>query len=295
MIELLEGRFFKTFIAVMEEKSFSGAAAKLGYVQSTVTTHIQLLEQACNQKLFHRLPRGVKPTPAGKKMLKYAYQFIQLGTSIEEAMQELEQPKGKVYLRMQESFFITRFSLFLEQFLQQYPQIQLRIETGFHQDILKHVLEHAVDFGIVPRDPLRSDIEFIPLIDEHLIFIGSNDLVKKVQGEGSKLLNQELMISFGMDCLYHVQASHALQEAGIEVNDALELPSIEMIKQSVKYGIGFALVPEVAVRHELAAGDFQILPIHPGIYSTHGLIVHKNRELSYPAKLLKSETLKILK
>ncbi|MCY9656119.1 LysR family transcriptional regulator, partial [Paenibacillus thiaminolyticus] len=56
MIELLEGRVMKTFIAVMEEKSFSRAAERLGYVQSTVTTHIQSLEQACKQKLFHRLP-----------------------------------------------------------------------------------------------------------------------------------------------------------------------------------------------------------------------------------------------
>jgi LysR family transcriptional regulator, cell division regulator len=105
VIELLEGRFFKTFIAVIEEKSFSRAADKLGYVQSTVTSHIQLLEQACKQKLFHRLSRGVKPTEAGEKFLKYAYQFIHLGTSIEEAMNELEQPGGTVHLRMQESFF----------------------------------------------------------------------------------------------------------------------------------------------------------------------------------------------
>ncbi|WP_309273281.1 LysR family transcriptional regulator [Paenibacillus sp.] len=71
-IELLEGRFSKTFIVVMEEQSFSRAADKLGYVQSTVTTHIQLLEQACGQKLFHRLSRGVKPTAAGEKLMKYA-------------------------------------------------------------------------------------------------------------------------------------------------------------------------------------------------------------------------------
>jgi DNA-binding transcriptional LysR family regulator len=94
MIELLEGRFFKTFLAVMEEKSFSRAADKLGYVQSTVTTHIQFLENACKQKLFHRLSRGVKPTAAGEKLVKFAYQFVQLGSSIEEAMGEIEQPRG---------------------------------------------------------------------------------------------------------------------------------------------------------------------------------------------------------
>ncbi|WP_325053159.1 LysR family transcriptional regulator [Paenibacillus algicola] len=37
-------------------------ADRLGYVQSTVTTHIQQLEKISGQKLFHRYPRGIEPT-----------------------------------------------------------------------------------------------------------------------------------------------------------------------------------------------------------------------------------------
>lgn len=289
MIELLEGRFFKTFIVVMEEQSFSRAADKLGYVQSTVTTHIQLLEQACGQKLFHRLSRGVKPTAAGEKLLKYAYQFIHLGTSIEEAMNEIEQAQGTVYLRMQESFFLTRFSLFMQHFVKEFPKVKLRIESGFHQDILDQVLNHAIDFGIVPRDPKRNDILFYPLVEEKLIFVASAALAREVGREGLERLNQEAMISFGTDCLYHTQAGMALQDAGIDVMEAIELPSLEMIKQSVQCGIGFALVPEIAVKKELEDGDLKLLPVSSANDSMHGLIVHKNRELSYPARLLQAK------
>lgn len=292
MIELLEGRFIKTFIVVMEEKSFSRAADKLGYVQSTVTTHIQLLEQVCKQKLFHRLSRGVKPTAAGEKLLKYAYQFVQLGVTIEDAMNEMEQPRGTVYLRMQESFFLTRFSSFMQHFGKEYPEVKLRISSGFHQDILDQVLEHAIDFGILPRDPKRNDIVFYPLVEEKLIFIASNTLMTDVETEGVSRLNKEILISFGSICVYHTHASKALKEAGIQVKDAIELPSLEMIKQSVACGIGFALVPEVAVQHELDAGTFKVLPLCPESYSMHGLIVHKNRELSHPARLVKSELIK---
>ncbi|MCY9517793.1 LysR family transcriptional regulator [Paenibacillus apiarius] len=292
MIELLEGRYFKTFIAVMEEKSFSRAADKLGYVQSTVTTHIQFLEQACKQKLFHRLSRGVKPTAAGEKLVKFAYQFVHLGASIEEAMNEIEQPRGTVYLRMQESFFLTRISSIMQHFVKEYPEVKLRVESGFHQDILDQVLEHAIDFGIVPRDPQRNDLIFYPLVEEKLVFIASHALMKEVETEGLNRLSREVMISFGTICLYHTHASTVLQEAGIYVKDALELPSLEMIKKSVACGIGFALVPEVGVKKELDEGHFQVLPISPESYSMHGLIIHKNRELSYPAKLVKSELIK---
>jgi len=274
---------------VMEEKSFSRAADKLGYVQSTVTTHIHFLEHACKQKLFHRLSRGVKPTAAGEKLMKYAYQFVHLGASIEEAMNEIEQPQGTVYLRMQESFFLTRFSSFMQHFVKEYPEVKLRVESGFHHDILDQVLDHAIDFGIVPRDPQRNDIVFYPLVEEKLIFIASNALMMEVEREGLHRLSKEVMISFGTDCLYHTQASMAIQEAGIDVKEAIELPSLEMIKQSVQCGIGFALVPEIAVQKELDEGYFALLPISQASCSMHGLIVHKNRELSYPARLFKSE------
>ncbi|KEK22885.1 LysR family transcriptional regulator [Bacillus gaemokensis] len=289
MIELLEGKFFKTFIAVIEEKSFSRAADKLGYVQSTVTTHIQLLEQACKQKLFHRLSRGVKPTEAGLKLAKFAYQFIHLGMSLEDAMNELDQPKGTVHIRMQESFFLTRMSSLIQEFIGQYPKIKLRLETGFQPDILNQVLEHAIDFGIVARNVHRNDVIFYPLIEEKLVFIASETLAQKVESKGLNALNDEIAISFGTSCLYHTQANKTLQEAGIEGNSALEFQSIEMIKQAVKCGIGFALIPEIAVKKELEKEQFKTLPLCPPIFSTHGLIVHKDRELSFPAKLFKSQ------
>ncbi|MCY8151083.1 LysR family transcriptional regulator [Bacillus paralicheniformis] len=289
MIELLEGKFFKTFIAVMEEKNFSRAADRLGYVQSTVTSHIQLLEQACGQRLFHRLSRGVKPTLAGLKLSKYAYQFIHLGSTLEEAMNELDQPQGTVRIRMQESFFLTRTSLLIRDFIKEYPKIRLQLENGFQHDIVQQVQNHAVDFGIVPQNPNRPDILFTPLLEEKLVFIASNDLAEKVESESLGALSRETFISFGTSCVYHTKAGRLLQDAGIEGNSALEYPSIAMIKEAVKCGIGFAFIPEIAVKQELEAKQFKLLPVTAPIVSTHGLIVHQDRELSLAASLLKEK------
>ncbi|MGN9863957.1 LysR family transcriptional regulator [Bacillus swezeyi] len=288
MIEMLEGKFFNTFIAVMEEKNFSRAADRLGYVQSTVTSHIQLLEQACGQRLFQRLSRGVKPTPAGLKLAAFAYQFIHLGRSLEEAMNELDQPQGNVDIRMQESFFLTRMSTMIQHFLKDHPNIRLKLESGFQQDIVQQVVDHAVDFGIVPQNPNRPDILFDPLLEEKLVFIASHDLVEKIESDGLNALSRETFISFGTSCVYHTKAGRLLQEAGIEGNSALEYPSIEMIKQAVRCGIGFAFIPEIAVKQELEADQFKLLPLSAPIVSTHGLIVRKDRELSLTASLFRA-------
>ncbi|KQX68120.1 LysR family transcriptional regulator [Paenibacillus sp. Root444D2] len=288
MIDLLEGRFFKTFLAVIEEKSFNRASEKLGYVQSTVTNHIQLLERACGQKLFHRLSRGVKPTEAGLKLAKFAHQFVHLGLTLEEAMNESNQPKGTIYLSMHESFFVTRMSPLIQQFHLKFPNVKFRVETGYHHNVIDDVSQHVVDLGFLPRNPQRDDVNFYPMIEEELIFIASDELTRNVEANGLKVLNNEAVISYGNSCLYHTQANKVLEEAGIEVGNAIQYPSIEMIKNAVKCGIGFALIPKIAAKKEIDEGVFRSLPLSSGIFSTHGIIVNKDRNLNFPAQMFKS-------
>lgn len=289
MIDPLEGRFFQAFIAVLEEKSFSRAAGKLGYVQSTITTHIQLLEKICGQRLFHRLPREVKPTEAGIRFSKYAYQYIHLSNCIQESMDALDQPNGTVRVRMQESFFLTRILPFMQQYLKEWPNVKLRVEAGFHQDILDGVLDFAVDFGIVPQNPDRHEILFYPLIEENIVFAASLGLAQKVKDLGIQVLNEKIFISGGTSCLYHTKASDVLKNSGVQVKDALELASLEMIKQIVSCGKSFALIPEIAIKNELESGELMVLPFSPKMNFTHGLIVHKDRGLTFTAKCFQSQ------
>ncbi|OME79986.1 LysR family transcriptional regulator, partial [Paenibacillus lautus] len=251
MIDSLEGRFILAFIALLEEKSFSRAADRLGYVQSTVTTHIQQLEKISGQKLFHRYPRGIELTEAGKVFSKYAYQYVHLSQSLKESMNELDQPCGTIRIRTQESFFLTRMLPFVQEYTRNYPSVNLRIEQGAYQDILKGVLDYELDFGIVPQNPNRQDILFYPIMEETIVFAASEDIARKVENAGVQILNDELFISSGTSCLYHTTAVDVLKDAGVMIKDALELSSLEMIKQYVSCGKGFALVPEIAINNEL--------------------------------------------
>ncbi|OME97284.1 LysR family transcriptional regulator [Paenibacillus amylolyticus] len=295
MINSLEGRFFQAFIALLEEKSFSRAGERLGYVQSTVTTHIQQLEKICGQKLFHRFPRGVEPTEAGKVFSKYAYQYVHLSESLKESMNDMNQPCGTINIRLQESFFLTRMLPFVQEYTRNFPSVNLRVEQGAHQDILKSVLDYALDFGIVPQNPERHDILFYPIMEETIVFVASEDLVRKVESVGAQILNDEVFISNGTSCLYHTTAVDVLKNEGIVVKDALELSSLEMIKELVCCGKGFALVPKIAIKNELKMGRLKILPFTSKISFTHGLIVHKNRERSFTAESFQSELLKYFK
>lgn len=69
MMELNDLRIFQ---AIAEESSISGAAKRLGYVQSNVTARLGKLEDELGTLLFHRSVKGVTLTEKGALVRKYA-------------------------------------------------------------------------------------------------------------------------------------------------------------------------------------------------------------------------------
>lgn len=291
MLDKLEGRFFITFLSVLEEGSFSRTAEKLGYVQSTITSHIQQLELACGQKLFNRMPRGVQATEAGLALAEYARQFKQLGILLEEQMTRLDEPRGEVRLRTMESFCVTRLGKFIPGFFAQYPDVTMHLETGFQGDIVDAALRHAIDFGIVPRDPGRDDLLFEPLISEHMIFVASSKLAVQMNQPDLTASAHQRVIGFGQRCMYQTVASSLLEEQGIQGSEQLEFPSTELIRQMISHGSGVGFLPRIAVQDQLASGEFIELIGSSSIKLTHGIISHRDRSLSAAAKVFRTKLL----
>src|SRR3712207_996825 len=82
----MELRQVETFRAVAEELSFSRAAAKLGYVQSSVSAHVSALEQEVGVPLFDRLGRRIALTDAGEVMFAYSGKLLALAEQTREAV-----------------------------------------------------------------------------------------------------------------------------------------------------------------------------------------------------------------
>ncbi|MEU7639715.1 LysR family transcriptional regulator [Streptomyces sp. NPDC039016] len=66
----MDPHLLRTFVAVLDHRSFSGAAVALGYTQSAVSQHIAALEADLGTRLVERRP--VAPTPAGTRLLEHA-------------------------------------------------------------------------------------------------------------------------------------------------------------------------------------------------------------------------------
>ncbi|REK87702.1 LysR family transcriptional regulator [Streptomyces inhibens] len=66
----MDPHLLRTFVAVLDHRSFSAAASALGYTQSAVSQHIAALEADLGTRLVERRP--VAPTPAGARLMEHA-------------------------------------------------------------------------------------------------------------------------------------------------------------------------------------------------------------------------------
>src|SRR3982750_2557036 len=74
----MDTRQLQAFCAVVEKKSFSQAAEKLGVTQPAVSLQVRALEQRLGQVLLDRSGRRVEPTEAGRRLYGSAQRLLAL-------------------------------------------------------------------------------------------------------------------------------------------------------------------------------------------------------------------------
>lgn len=70
ILMLMDPHLLRTFVAVVDNRSFSAAARELGYTQSAVSQHIAALEADLGAQFVRRRPVG--PTEAGERLMEHA-------------------------------------------------------------------------------------------------------------------------------------------------------------------------------------------------------------------------------
>src|SRR6266480_5188074 len=80
----MDTRQLATFCAVVERKSFSQAAERLGVTQPAVSLQIRALEKRLGRQLFDRSGRRGEPTEAGLRLYRGAQRLLALEEQLVE-------------------------------------------------------------------------------------------------------------------------------------------------------------------------------------------------------------------
>ncbi|ANO52556.1 LysR family transcriptional regulator [Woeseia oceani] len=166
----------RTFLTVVSAGNFVKAAERLFVTQSTVSARIQSLEQQLGCRLFVRNKAGAFLTAEGQLFQKYAVSLLR---TVERAHQAVGVPHG-----FRASLTIgARFALWEDLLLpwlgamrHTAPDIALRTEIGFEDDLMLGLVEGGIDIAVLYTPQSRPGLTVEPLLVEELILVSTDKL-----------------------------------------------------------------------------------------------------------------------
>ncbi len=256
----MELRQLTTFRMVATLLSFSRAAKSLNYVQSSVTTQIQVLEEELGVRLFDRLGKRVALTDAGKRLLQYTERILQLVDEARSVVTNEEIPGGTLTITAPETLCSYRLPALLRQFRARFPQVKLIFRLSTFIDPWRSVSEGSADIAFAIAEPIHSNTLVTEiLIPEPLLILAPHDhrlshlpVINPMDLDGETFLLTEIGS-------YRNVLERALNEVGVHLTINLDFSSVEAIKQCAMAGMGIAFLPAVTVAADVAQGRLTVL------------------------------------
>lgn len=250
----------KIFRTVVEEGGVVRAAAKLGRVQSNVTTRVRQLEERLGVRLFRRQGRTLSLSAEGRTLLKYAERLLRLA---DEAECELAtgKPKGVMRIGSLESTAGSRLPPILARYHALYPEVVVELVTGTTGALLDQVMDFRIEAAFVSEPFSAPELEARPVFEEQLVLVTPHATGNKANGKhaAGKVsspadLAQTTLIAFQRGCSYRKRIEEWLAGEKIAPARVLEFASYHAMIACVAAGTGFAIVPR-SVLAALSATD----------------------------------------
>ncbi|WP_322102254.1 LysR family transcriptional regulator [Paraburkholderia sp. J41] len=139
---------YRTFLAVLQEGSLSGAARGLGITQPTAGRHIEALERALKVTLFTRSQTGLQPTDVAIALRSHAETMQSTAESLERAARdhgEGAQAQGVVRVAASEVVGVEVLPPIIAALRERHPRLVIELVLSNRvQDLLKREADVAV-------------------------------------------------------------------------------------------------------------------------------------------------------
>ena len=236
----------KTFLYVAELNSFTQAADKLGYSQSTVSFQIRRLEEELDCTLFERINHTVVLTDQGRKVLEYAHKIEKMTKELKGSMQRKDEISGNIRLAMADSLCDAFFNEDFKEFRRRYPGIILKIMTGGTEEMFRLMNQNEAD-AILTLDSHVYDMRYVIAREEEvgIHFVAGKDcpLIKERMVSIEEIIRYPLVLTEkGMS--YRRLMDEKLAEKSLEVRPVLELGSTRLISSLVEQNVGISFLPD---------------------------------------------------
>lgn len=249
--------YLRSFVGVVNYKSFSLAAKYLYLSQPTISTHIKQLEAELGVQLLVRSTRDVLLSKEGKVFYPYALQLLETESKAIGQLQKTSKSiEGTVSVAVSSVPGYYMLPCFIGYFRNKNENISFKVFEGDSGDVLQKIFDFEVEIGIGSLDSGSEKIHSEVLFEDEIILITPNsqkyrsmngifpiEQLKKEKfiireiGSGTKAMTENLEMELRLD-------PHLL-------NVAVQFQSSEMVRRGVEAGAGIAFISKRAAKESL--------------------------------------------
>jgi DNA-binding transcriptional LysR family regulator len=255
MIDLAQVR---TFVAVIEARSFRVAAIRLGLSPPTASQHIKKLEAALGHPLIVRTRVRAEATPHGARFLPFARTLLRI---MERAQNVVS--RGGLAIGASSNIGIYVLQPLLRAFRAAVPfDGPLDVRIGSNLDTVRRLEDAEVDIALTEWWDDRPGFDARVWRRETLVLIVSPDhpWARRKSIEKAALFSEPMIGGEpGTGTARLLRRAFGSDAASLKIG--LQLGSTEAVKQAVRAGLGLSITLESAVRDEINAGVLRALRV----------------------------------
>lgn len=279
----MEIKNISTFLCVAELSSFTKAANRLGYVQSTVTMQIKQLETELGVILFDRIGKKVELTSYGQEFMVYANHLVKISEQAKLIGKHPGKIEGNLRVGILESLLIWVLSEKLLQYYKSFPLIRIRIKNAPANELFQMLKQNELDI-VYLLDKKLCNKDFICAWSEpvKIVFVTypQNPLANKKNILLQDLVDQPLILTENEGFYRNALEDIAMQK-GIVFQPLLGIDNTSAIVKLLKQGLGISFLPEYVIKESVMKNELAIIDVEDcTIQFWSQLFYHKDKWLT---------------
>jgi len=259
----MDTRQLAAFCAVVERKSFSQAAERLGVTQPAVSLQVRSLEKRLGRQLLDRSGRRVEPTEAGLALYRGAQRLLALEGQLLEELEAGGEGElgGTLEVGASTGPGSTVVPVLLCEFQRANPGVAISLSISDTQSVVERVAERELELGVVGAARRHRGVVFEPFFRDEVVLACPPD--HRFAGRTISLdeLREEALVVMQEGAGVRQVIEDELRRAGTRLRDLeprLELGLQESARSAVAAGYGVTFISRAAIEADLAAGTLAL-------------------------------------
>lgn len=263
----------QSFVTVVSEGSMTAAADKLYLTQPAVSQQIRSLEESLGVELLVRGVRHIKPTSQGELLFEQAKKILQMVQQTEASVTMMNAKlSGQLRVGCLNSIGLHLMTNVLGKLLKHNPEVQMRLEYGRVEDLLKLYKKNQLDVLIVPHLEKEFGVSldgvegrFLQKEDFWLVASGKEQGVPR-EIKLAELAQHPHILFQGEYQTFHDLLGKKLKAANVDLKVVFESSNVGTLKRVVETGLGWGFLPAHSIRKQVKLGRLQRIHVEDFSY-----------------------------